>query len=126
MAKRKRMTQRQKQIRADTKKELQARGILPPDKKRLNRKAFVEEAMEEWNGKSRDFYAWDLFLYQAIAYMLCQIDKHGKVSPEAIGVAKCLKLAIRLKEFSDKLKEQGKIKYQVMDQYEYIKDILDA
>ena len=41
--KQKRMTQRQKDERAQVKKELQAKGVLPPDKPRLNRKTFAKE-----------------------------------------------------------------------------------
>ena len=40
--KQKRMTQRQKDERAQVKKELQAKGVLPPDKPRLNRKKFAK------------------------------------------------------------------------------------
>ena len=48
MSKRKRMTQREKDLRARTKKELQAQGVLPPDKPRLNRKKFAREAWSEF------------------------------------------------------------------------------
>ena len=46
--KRKRMTQREKDLRARTKKELQEQGILPPDKPRLNRKKFARETWSEF------------------------------------------------------------------------------
>ena len=51
MAKRKyqRMTRREKEARAQVKKELQEKGILPPDKPRLNRKKFVREAIQEYD-----------------------------------------------------------------------------
>lgn len=51
MAKRKTMTKAQKAMNAKIKKELQEKGIVPPDKPRLNRKKYIEEAREEWNGR---------------------------------------------------------------------------
>lgn len=126
MAKRKTMTKAQKAMNAKIKKELQEKGIVPPDKPRLNRKKYIEEAREEWNGRDTEYYAWDVFLYQAISIMLGHTEQHLRASPEAVGVAKTLKLALRLKEFRDKLKEEGRGTYTMGEQYEYIKDILNA
>lgn len=126
MAKKKTMTKAQKAANAKFKKEMQARGVLPPDKPRLNRKKYIEEAREEWNGKGGEYYEWDFWLHEAISYMLGHTDKHLRASPEAVGVAKTLKLAIRLKEFHHKLKAEGRTTYTVGEQYEYIKDILNA
>lgn len=126
-SKRKRMTNREKAINASIKKELQEKGIIPPDKPRLNRKKYVEEASQEWNDRDKDFYiVWEKYLFQAISIMLGKVDKNFLVSQEAVGVAKCLKLALRLKEFSDKLKSEGRNEYTVGEQIEFIKDIIDA
>lgn len=72
MAKKKRLTNREKQERADFKRRMQEQGILPPDKPKLNRKKFIEEAREEWNGRSNDCYIWEHYLLEAVSYMLCQ------------------------------------------------------
>ena len=40
-AKKKRMTQKEKDFNRKYKKELQEKGLIPPDKKRLNRKKFI-------------------------------------------------------------------------------------
>ena len=45
----KRLTQREKAERAAIKKQLQADGVLPPDKPRLNRKKFAREVWEEFS-----------------------------------------------------------------------------
>lgn len=126
MAKRKTMTKAQKAMNAKIKKELQEKGIVPPDKPRMNRKKYIEEAREEWNGRDAEYYAWDVFLYRAISIVLGHTDRHLRASPEAVGVAKTLKLALRLKEFRDKLKAEGRDTYTMGEEYEYIKDILDA
>ena len=51
MAKNKRLTNKEKQARAELKKRMQDKGVLPPDKPKLNRKKFIDEAREEWNGE---------------------------------------------------------------------------
>lgn len=62
----------------------------------------------------------------AVAYMLAQTEERGRVSPEAVGAAKVLKVAIRLKQFEEELKEKGEKDYKITDQYSYIRDILEA
>lgn len=127
MAKKKRLTNKEKQARADFKKRMQEQGVLPQDKPKLNRKKFIEEARTEWNGRSNDCYIWEHYLMEAISYMLCQREgMSSRASLEAVGVAKVLKLAMRLREFSEELKAKGEHEYKLADQYNYIKDILDA
>lgn len=43
MAKNKRLTNKEKQARAELKKRMQDKGVLPPDKPKLNRKKFIDE-----------------------------------------------------------------------------------
>lgn len=106
---------------------MQDSGVLPPDKPKLNRKKFIDEAREEWNGRSSDCYIWEHYLMDAISYMLCQREgMSSRASLEAVGAAKVLKLAIRLREFSEEVREKGEHEYKLVDQYNYIKDILDA
>lgn len=68
-AKKKRMTQKEKDFNRKYKKELQEKGLIPPDKKRLNRKKFIEEAVSEWNDRDSDWYIWDFYLMRAVGYM---------------------------------------------------------
>ena len=127
MAKKKRLTKKEKQARADFKKRMQEQGVLPQDKPKLNRKKFIEEARTEWNGRNSDCYIWEYYLMEAISYMLCQREgMSSRASLEAVGAAKVLKLAMRLREFSEELKAKGEHEYKLADQYNYIKDILDA
>lgn len=126
MAKKKRLTNKEKQTRAEVKKRLQEQGVLPPDKPKLNRKKFVEEAQAEWNNRDKECFMWEMYLMQAMSYMLGHVEKGGRVSPEAVGAAKVLKVAMKLREFSEELKAKGEHEYKVIDQYNYIKDILDA
>lgn len=124
VAKNKRLTNKEKQARAELKKRMQDKGVLPPDKPKLNRKKFIDEAREEWNGRSSDCFIWEHYLMDAISYMLCQREgMSSRASLEAVGAAKVLKLAIRLREFSEEVREKGEHEYKLVDQYNYIKDI---
>lgn len=126
MAKKKRLTNKEKKLNAEIKRELQEKGVIPPDKPKLNRKRFIEEAVAGWNSRDKECFVWDLYLMEAMSYMLGHMEKGRRLSREAVGAAKVLKIAMRLREFSEGLKAKGKHEYKVIDQYNYIKDILDA
>ena len=123
----KRPTSREKRSNARIKKELQAEGVLPPDKPKLNRKKFIEEAMNEWNSRDKDVFVWELYLAEAFSLMLGHVEKNSlRASLEAVGAAKVLKIALRLREFSKKLQGEGRDKYTAGEKYEFVKDIIDA
>lgn len=123
----KRLTSREKRSNARIKKELQAEGVLPPDKPKLNRKKFIEEAMNEWNSRDKDVFVWELYLAEAFSLMLGHVEKRSlRTSLEAVGAAKVLKLALRLRVFSKKLQGEGRDKYTAGEKYEFVKDIIDA
>ncbi len=64
---------------------------------------------------------------EALSYLMTQTESRSqRASLEAVGAAKALKLAIRLREFYEMLRKKGEKNYKLIDQYEYIKDILDA
>ena len=74
----KRLTQREKAERAAIKKQLQADGVLPPDKPRLNRKKFAREVWEDFS--EMDVYTADFYLRKAImATVPCKTDTRKKV-----------------------------------------------
>lgn len=122
----KRLTSREKKLRAQAKKRLQEEGIIPPDKPRLNRKKFIEEARAEWEDRSPDCFMWDLYLWKALMVMLNYTDRNMRITPEAVGAAKVLKMAVRMQEIDVKLKAEGRKVYTVGEVYGYIKDILEA
>lgn len=126
MAKTKRLTAREKQERAAFKKRLQDKGVLPPDKPKLNRKKFIEEATAEWDNRDKECLTWDYYLIRALSFMLWHTEKDMRLSREAVGAAKALKVALRLREFSEELQAKGNNEYRLDEQYNYIKDILDA
>lgn len=80
----KRLTNAEKKTNARIKKEMQKKGILPPDKPRLNRKKFVEEAIKEWNARSSVCWVWEVYITQAAFIMSGAIDKNLRVTQEAV------------------------------------------
>lgn len=127
MAKGKRMTNKEKRERAALKKHMQEEGLIPPDKPKLNRKKFIKEAEAEWNERDEECLIWGLYLMEAAFCMLGHKSMKGRgVSPEAVGAAKVLKLAVRFRKFDMELKEKGRHQYSGNEWYNYIKDIIDA
>lgn len=120
----KRMTNKEKKAKVEAKKLLQAEGILPPDKPRLNRKKFIDEALKEWDDREYDIY--EPYLVRAILWMTTKKTPDSHIHAEAVAAAKVLKLAVKLREFNSEIKADGKTEYKLNDQYEYIKEILEA
>lgn len=118
MTMKKKMTQREKDLRKKTKKDLQAKGILPPDKPRLNRKKFAKEVVQEWETTMNE-YTDLLYLSKA---MHCMVETDMKVvTPEAVGVLKAMKIAMETKKFMHRLEEEGQTQYTIG---EYVDEVV--
>lgn len=115
--KKKRLTQREKALRAQAKKELQAEGAIPPDKPRLNRKKFAKEVIAEFDemGGIED----TLYLYKAIGCMVG--PEMPRVTEEQVGVLKLLKIAVETKKFHEALRAEHKVQYTIE---EYLKKVV--
>ena len=120
------MTKREIKERAKIKKSLQAKGILPPNKKKLNRKKFIDEAREEWEKRDLGCILWDFYIQQALIWMTSYTDMNLRPSPQAVGAAKVYKIALKLKEFEEEKRELGETKYKFKELYESLKDIMEA
>lgn len=118
----KRMTASEKQYREQARKKLRKEGILPPRKKPLNRKKYVEEALAAWEaseyGLEREYYA----LRYAASYITAGVHP----TPEAVGVAKMIKAALEILKFEDELRVDGRSTYSVKEMYDRLKPIMDA
>lgn len=123
-SKSKKLTNAQKKLNMQIKKELQDKGTIPPDKKRLNRKKFIDDQQKAWNARTQG-YIWEIHLLHAVGIMLHQKEtKRFTPSLEAVGAAKVIALALRMEEFREKLKSEGRTSYTVEEEYNYIKDII--
>ena len=110
--KRKRMTQREKDLRARTKKELQEQGILPPDKPRLNRKKFARETWSEFQTLlGRDPIHAEWVLLHAIGFLMG--PELPEVTAERVGICKLLKVAVEYDRFLARLEAEGRKDYSI-------------
>lgn len=109
-AQKKRLTQREKAARADAKKRLQERGVLPPDKPRLNRKKFARETWDEFAAFLKaDPIRAEITLLKAVGFMVG--PDLPEITPEQVGVLKLLKAAMEFDKFRRKLEAEGRDEY---------------
>lgn len=112
----KRLTQREKAERAAIKKQLQADGVLPPDKPRLNRKKFAREVWEDFS--EMDVYTADFYLRKAI--MATVGPELHEVTSEQVGILKLMKLAVETDRFMQQLKKEGREQYSIGEYIEKV------
>ena len=123
----KRMSKREKVILAKAKRELQKEGILPPNKPKLNRKKYIKEAEAAWDWRDKNMFGWEYYLLRGIyLVMMHREGRSTRSSLAAVGAAKVLNLALRIREFEEMLKARGEHEFKTEDYYNYIKDILEA
>lgn len=92
----KKMTAREKKLRAEARAELREAGILPPKKVPLNRRKFANEVMQAYldEARARTYEFYIDCLPWAITIMLpC---KYGAVTPEEVGALKIVKIAMEM------------------------------
>lgn len=116
MVKKKRLTQREKALNARVKKELQAEGILPPDKPRLNRKKFAKETLAEF--EQMDFYSAGLYLRNAVYCMVSEDAR--RITEEQVGILKLIKIAVESQKYMKALEAEGETQYTVGDYYDRV------
>ena len=112
MATKKRLTQREKAERAAAKKRLQAQGVLPPDKPRLNRKKFARETWAEWTALlAEDRLRAAFALCRAVSFTTA--PELLEVTPEQVGILKAVKIAVEYEKFLRKLEAEGRSDYTI-------------
>lgn len=121
--KRRRMTKADIARRARAKKELQAEGIIPPDKPRLNRKKFAREAGKLFN---ENLTLMDAEYVRRAMVLLCPLDEGSikatrRFSDQQVGIMKVIRLANDLKRFEKEKIAEGATKYPID---EMIKQVL--
>lgn len=114
--KKKRLTQREMAENARFKKEMQQKGVLPPDKSRLNRKKFAAQVWEEFS--EMDVIHADVYLRKAIGCMIGP-DMH-KVTEEEVGVCKLLKIAVETDKFMRALEAEGRSQYTLGEYFDNV------
>lgn len=121
MAKAKKLTVREKKYRAELRKDMREKGLLPPVKQKLNRRKFVKEVRADYAEKFNKFEDI-IYLYEAINWMLPSGENEYKIpiSLEEVGIAKVLKMAVEIKKFSETKLAKGEKKYKLDDLYKTV------
>ena len=110
--KKKRLTQRERAERAAAKKRLQARGVLPPDKPRLNRKKFAQETWAEWTALlAENRLGAAMALCRAVSFPTA--PELLEVTPEQVGILKAMKIAVEYEKFLQKLEAEDRSDYSI-------------
>ena len=110
--KKKRLTQRERAERAAAKKRLQARGVLPPDKPRLNRKQFAQETWAEWTALlAENRLGAAMPLCRAVSFTTA--PELLEVTPEQVGILKAMKIAVEYEKFLQKLEAEDRSDYSI-------------
>ena len=114
------MTKREKEEMKQIRKELREEGLLPPVKKRMNRKAYIEDTCKMWDeAKCADLWA---YLTRAAIWVMGRTDYRGNVHPEAIGAAKVLRVAMKIREFMEK---KGKSQYSIQELASFLRETIE-
>lgn len=115
--KKKRMTIAEKKYMAEWRSEMRAEGLLPPVKKRLDRKKFLQETFEEFDTLER--YTDLSCLYEAMAWMVSR-KQERKITEEQVGVLKVMKIAVAIRDFYDQKRAAGESQYEIKELYEKV------
>ncbi|MBG9479390.1 hypothetical protein [Lysinibacillus sphaericus] len=115
--KRKRMTIAEKKINEQVRKELREKGLIPPVKKRLDRKRFLQETFKEFD--TLEGYTDLSCLYEAIAWMVSR-QQDRNITAEQVGVLKVMKIAVAIKDFYDQKRADGESNYTLGELYEKV------
>lgn len=126
---RKRLTNAEKKSNKEFKREMQEKGVLPPDKKPLNRKKFALEVLKVVDSDDFNFYDYLPYLVKGFSVMM-PYQHEGEilrpVTPEQIGVLKVFKIALEIKKFWLEKSAEGITEVEFREIYEAaIKPILD-
>ena len=91
------MTKKERKDLAKAKKRLQAEGVLPPNKPRLNRKKFAKEVNKEWEELEIGGIT-DISLILNVLAMMTRSGEYGGITSEDIGILKLKKCVIEIKK----------------------------
>lgn len=119
MSKAKRMTAKEKKLRAECRERLRADGIIPPKKQPVNRKKFINQVLADKDAVDDLYMLYTLEVPNAIACLLAGHDITG-ATPEMMGAAKVLRLAIDSHNFKKAKLEAGETSYTYGEYFEKV------
>lgn len=90
------MTEKEKKARRKLREKLRKDGILPPPKKRLDRKKYAREIMERYKSEKYKHIEFTAVIDIAIGCMIPSENVPLGVTPEQLGVLKMLHMAMEM------------------------------
>lgn len=117
----KRLTAAEKKLNKECKHRLIDKGVLPPPKKPLNRKAFCKEVHAAVKESGLSIYR----LRDAVGWMLPGEDTPLPITPEQVGVLKLIRIAVELERFWKGKESEGKTSASMDELYKAVKPIMD-
>lgn len=114
------MTTREKQVKKAARDELRKAGLLPPTKKPLNRKKFVEEARNMLDQTRNGYLLW------ALEEMTNHCGANYQFDLEAVGAAKVIHLAKRRMDFEQEQKAKGRTEWTIGELCDALMDVYKA
>lgn len=128
--KKKKLTIREKNLRRESKRELQECGIIPKDKPKLNRKKFAIQVVHDFDKEISLISINDTFLLrQALEWMIGVAGNEKtktKISQEQVGVLKAMKIATDYKRFEESKRALGINSWTLGELYnQVIKPVID-
>ena len=114
------MTTREKQVKKAARDELRKAGLLPPTKKPLNRKKFVEEARNMLDQTRNGYLLW------ALEEMTNHRGANYQFDLEAVGAAKVIQLAKRRMDFEQEQKAKGRTEWTIGELCDALMDVYKA
>lgn len=113
------MTKKERKELAKAKKRLQAEGVLPPDKPRLNRKKFAKEVCKEWEELEIGSIT-DITLILEVLTMMTRTGRYGGITSEDIGILKLKKCVIEIKK---ELQKQNRTCFAYSELYKICEEV---
>ena len=110
------MTKKERKERAAIKKRLQAEGVIPLDKPRVNRKKYVAEISDKLTEKGAGYDVVSRVAMHIISDVKAYAGLEAKISDDTLAYARVIDLVMREAEFVKKLRAEGKETYS-MDEY---------
>ena len=110
------MTKKERKERAAIKKRLQAEGVIPLDKPKVNRKKYVAEISDKLTEKGAGYDFVSRVAMHIISDVKAYAGLEARISDDTLAYARAIDLVMREAEFVKKLRAEGKETYS-MDEY---------
>ena len=114
------MTKKERKERAAIKKRLQAEGVIPLDKPKVNRKKYVAEISDKLTEKGAGYDFVSRIAMHIISDVKAYAGLEAKISDDTLAYARAIDLVMREAEFMERLRAEGRDKYTHKEYYDEV------